>query len=79
MTTPDGLSPTTFDRIFQACACVRLNDYTPYILRVVITEVLRKTDPALATFVQRLSKAQFHGLLESLRARRAEGALCGVG
>jgi hypothetical protein len=79
MTTPDGLSVAAFDSIFQRCACVRLNDYTPYILRIVITEVLLQTDPALADFVQRLSRAQFQGLLDSLRTRRAKGSLCGVG
>jgi hypothetical protein len=79
MTTPDGLSETAFDGIFQRCASVRLNDYTPYILRIVITEVLLQTDPTLATLVRGLSQFQFHGLLNDLRARRAAGSLCGVG
>jgi hypothetical protein len=79
MTTPDGLSDAAFDRIYYACGLVRLNDYTPYILHIVITEVLLQTHPALAAFVRRLEEARFQGLLDSLRARRVACSFGGVG
>jgi hypothetical protein len=79
MTTPQGLSDAAFDRVFQVCSRVRLNDYPPKILRAVFAEVLLQTDPGLAAHVRGLSKTQFQGLLDSLRTRRAECSLSGVG
>jgi hypothetical protein len=79
MATPDGLSEADFDRIFQACACVRLNDYPPYILRELFVEVLRPRDPVLAARVRRMTKTQFQALLDSLRARRVACSFGGVG
>jgi hypothetical protein len=78
MTPPTGLSAAALDRVYQAYARFRRHDYAPFIVRALLAEVFRRTDPGLAARVRGLSKEQLQGLVQSLHARYTEAGLRGA-